>query len=347
MGVIERTHSWIATWMKTLFLILHLMLMLWTKLTCLKFCFSSLGMIAASVAFASNNPVPVVLQLDWVKNVQFAGIFQAVEQGFYKEAGMELEIRPVPKEGSSVDVVLYDPAPYIFGVAESTVLLQGGPGMSGIKAIATMFQDSPLGWMSLKSSGIQSISDFKGKRVGVHSDGVKALELALNQAGLSLDEVQTVEVGGDPAILVKGDVDLMQGYYVDEFVRLQLLSGSQGKIILARDHGYMAYSQVIITTGRMMEEHHDLVKSFLRASREGWKYALQHVEETADLIITKHSPELDRNYQIASLRRIADMVSPPWPAASAPHGCGQMEDQPGKIFKSGYSHYFHGFGGSS
>ena len=281
-----------------------------TKLTIL-YVFLIAGLIVPAHSLkAEKNLIPVVLQLDWAPNAQFAGIYQAVKQGFYVDAGMEVEIRPLPEGQSSVEIVLHETADYVFGVIESTVLLQAGVSESGIKAIATMFQDSPLGWMSLTSAGIQSPADFKGKKIGVHSDGMGALDLVLEQAGLSRDQIQMVEVGWDPIVLVDGKVDLMQGYYIDEFVRLQLLTGGKSKIMLARDYGYQAYSQVIITTETMMAERHDLVEKFLQASREGWKYALDHVEETADLVIAKYSPHLDRGYQVASLQRIAELVSP-------------------------------------
>ncbi len=281
-----------------------------TKLTIL-YVFLFTGLITTAYSQKTEKTLtPVVLQLDWVPNAQFAGIYQAIEQGFYAQAGMDVEIRPLPKGQSSVDIVLSEDAPYVFGVVESTVLLQAGVSESGIKAIATMFQDSPMGWMSLDSAEIKSPADFAGKKIGIHSDGLGALDLVLEKADLSRDQVQTVEVGWDPIILVEEKVDLMQGYYIDEFVRLQLLTGGKSNMMLARDHGYQAYSQVIITTEAMMAEHHDLVSNFLRASRDGWKYAIDHVEETADLVIEKYSPHLDLEYQVASLRRIAELVSP-------------------------------------
>ncbi len=202
-------------------------------------------------------------------------MYQAVEHGFYADAGMEVEIRALIEGRTPVDIVLNEKADYIFGVIESSFLLQAGVTESGIKAIAAMFQDSPLGWMSLHSAAIQSPADFKGKKIGIHATiEAVALDLVLNGAGLSHDHIETIEIGWDPAILVEGKVDLMQCYYMDEFVHLQLLTGGTSKIILARDYGYHAYSQVIFTTEKMMAQNHDLVKRFLRASREGWKYAL-------------------------------------------------------------------------
>ncbi len=284
--------------------------MTFTKLACLYFCFACWGGIATFGASSGKKLMPVVLQLDWIANVQFAGVYQAVEQGFYEEAGMKVEVRTIPAKGSSIDAVLNDPAPYILGVAESSSLQQKSDDREGIKVIATMFQDSPLGWMSMQSSEINTIADFKGKRVGVHIDGVKALGLVLSQVGLGLGDLEVVEVGWDPSVLIKGEVDLMQGYYIDEFVRLQLLSGGKGKIMMARDYGYLAYSQVIFTTEEMMEAQHELVKNFLQATKKGWQYALEHIEESADLVIGKYSPDLDRDYQVASMRRVAEMVSP-------------------------------------
>ena len=77
-----------------------------TKLTILYVCLIAALIVPAHSLKAEKNLIPVVLQLDWVPNAQFAGIYQAVKQGFYAEAGMEVEIRPLPDGQSSIEIVL-------------------------------------------------------------------------------------------------------------------------------------------------------------------------------------------------------------------------------------------------
>ena len=283
----------------------------------LSFAFISFALFSSlqgsgSVSFDSPAPAPrtsVVLQLDWIFNAQFAGLYQAVHRGYFRDAGMDVDIRPVSEEMQTVAAVLAMDQP-VFGVAESTVLLQEYARGAAITALVAMFQDSPMGWMFLEGKGIASIEDFRGRKVGIHPDGGKALELALSQNGVKPSELEITFVGHDPKILLDGSIDVMQGYYIDEFVRLDLVTGGRTKMILARDHGYVAYSQVIFVPDWMFERHAEIVPGFIEAVRKGWEYALDNEEETIDLLIAKYNPEIDRIYQIESLKRIRELVRP-------------------------------------
>ncbi|QXD23477.1 ABC transporter substrate-binding protein [Opitutia bacterium ISCC 51] len=261
----------------------------------------------------------VTIQLDWIYNAQFAGLYQAIEQGYLKEFDLEVTLLEAPK---SVGVVesLTDSDDLRFGVSESSVLLGKRREGHPIVALAPMFQTSPMGWMHLPKSNIQSVKDFKGKRIGIHADGLKILGIALAKHDLSLDDIHFVEVGYDPAVLIKGQIELMQAYYIDEFVELQRRTDNAGHIELAGQNGYLAYSQVLFTTEAMIESQAEIVVAVTEACRKGWAYALDHKEATIDLILSKWNPEINRDYQLASLEKIEQLVRPenskimPWPS---------------------------------
>lgn len=260
---------------------------------------------------------PVLFQLDWIYNAQFAGLYQAIEQGYFAEEGLEVTLAEAPKSRGVVETVVQH-AGIAFGSSESNVLLVQRAGGQPVVAVGTMFQDSPIGWMSLASRGFASPRDFRGRRIGIHADGGKVLQVALARAGMTLADVELVEVGYDPDEVISGKVDLMQAYYLDEYVALQLRTGGAGSIILARDHGYVAYSQVIFTTEAVAREHPEHVRGMLRAVQRGWEHALAHPEETVGLILARWNPELDRAYQEASLARIGELVKPGGAPALAP-----------------------------
>lgn len=251
---------------------------------------------------------PVTMQLDWIFNAQFAGVYQADEQGYFEEAGLAVEILPVDPEMKTVKRVLA--GAIAFGSAESNVLLKAHAGGAPVRVLATMFQDSPLGWMYLKGRDIETFADLAGKKIGIHPDGEKVLSLASARAGLELGDFLLPHVGHDIGVLVSGEIDAMQCYAIDEFVKLQLVTGGKGGLFMAKDLGYKAYSQVIFTTARTVETHPEVVRSFLRAVQRGWSYALDHKEETVDLILRKYNPDLDRAYQLASLVQIEELVRP-------------------------------------
>jgi ABC-type nitrate/sulfonate/bicarbonate transport system substrate-binding protein len=263
------------------------------------FLFSGFGLAA--------DPVKVTMQLDWIFNAQFAGLYQAEHQGYFEEAGLEVTLVPVDPEQKTVPSVLAAGG-LAFGSAESNVLLNAHAEGAPIRIVATMFQDSPIGWMYLESSGIETFSDLAGKRIGIHPDGEKVLGLAARHAGFETADFVLPHVGYDISILINGEVDAMQCYAIDEFVKLELATDGNGGVFMARDYGYSAYSQVVFTTAGTVENHPEVVRKFLMAMRKGWSYALDHKEETVTLILEKYNSTLDRDYQLASLRMIDELV---------------------------------------
>ena len=251
----------------------------------------------------------VKIQLDWIYNAQFSGLYQAIEQGYFAEHDIEVELIKAPKSIGVIDAVVEDDA-IIFGTSESSVLLVERLKGQPVVALAPMFQTTPMGWMSLSESDIDSVEDFKGKRIGIHGDGEKILEVALARAGLSLDDITFVEVGYNPSILIAGEIDLMQAYVIDEYIELQRLTKGTGKILLAGENGYLAYSQVLFTSESVIANHREIVFQIMEACRKGWAYALDNQEETVDLILKKWTPDLNREYQLGSLAKIEGLVRP-------------------------------------
>lgn len=271
-------------------------------------------LVGLSSVLTAREAVPVRVQLDWIFNAQFAGLYQAVEQGYFAEAGFAVDLKESPKSAGVVESVVAASG-LAFGVSESNVLLLERQKGRPVVALAPMFHSSPMGWMVLKKSGIRTAADFRGRKVGIHHDGEKVLAVALARVGLTLKDVVMTEVGYDPRVLLEGTVDLMQGYSLDENVALKLRAPGQSDFIHAKDHGYLAPSQVLFATEATLAAHPALVERFLAACRRGWAFALANPEATIDLILKTWNPKLDRAYQLASLGQIAPLVQPT-PASS-------------------------------
>jgi len=270
----------------------------------------SLGMVVL------GEPVRVVMQLDWIYNAQFAGLYQAKEQGYFSEEGLDVEIRPTDPNLRTVPAVLAEEI--AFGSSESNVLLGAHAEGAPIVVLATMFQESPIGWMHLSESGIDSFTDLAGRRIGVYPDGEKIIALLADKAGVDASSMTLPTVAHDISVLTSGEVDAMQGYAIDEYVKLKIATNDKAGIIMARDYGYSAYSQVIFTSRETVERHPEVVRSFLKATKKGWIYALDNPGRTVDLILRQYNPSLDRAYQLASLNEIEKLVRPAGKEALSP-----------------------------
>jgi len=252
---------------------------------------------------------PVVVQLDWIFNAQFAGFYQAIEQGYFAEAALAVELRGGMTTPDIVAATLDEPQ-ISFGSSESNVLLAEASSGAPLKILGTMFQSSPMGWMYLAESGIDEFTDLATKRVGIHADGWRVIKLLLQKNGADVSDFVTFECGYEPTVVLSGEGDAMQCYYIDEFVRFEQMVGDRAQVFLAKDYGYQAYSQVIFTHAETLEAQPEVVAAFLQALKRGWQYAFDHPRETVDLILSKYSPELDRDYQLRSLAKIQELMVP-------------------------------------
>ncbi len=244
---------------------------------------------------------PVTMQLDWKPNVQFAGLIVALEKGYYREAGLDVRLRPVDAQMKVVEAV--EAGTNWIGCSESGVLLGARAKGARVKAFGTMLQGSPFCLMSLKGKGIRTPRDLRGRTVGVHPDADLALDVVLASGGVPRSSMRTIDVAHSTEPLTGGQVDTLMGYLIDEVVSLET-AGHGLDVIRGHEHGYVAYSQVYCASERTLGMRPELVRAFLGASNRGWAEAARDPEAAVRWVVGKYQPGADAEYQRRSLREI-------------------------------------------
>lgn len=279
----------------------------------------------ATVAWAqalSADPgrtlTPVVFQLDWKPNVQFAGLLLAQSKGWYRDAGLEVVLRPIDADERVVERVTA--GTNWLGSCESGVLLAARARGEPIRAIGTMFQGTPMCLMSLKPLGITHPRQLAGRRVGLHADGNQAIDLVLASVGLGRPDVKIGLMPHDMTLLLNGEYEVAQGYAVDEAVELEL-KGHPLNLIYFHDHGYAAYGQVYFTSEAFLARDPGTVRRFLEVSHRGWKAAAANPTEAARLVVDRHLPGADFEHQLRALQRIIPLLT----RESGPRSHGKMK----------------------
>ena len=249
--------------------------------------------------------LPIVLQLDWKPNVQFAGILWAKSHGWYDNAGIDLTIRPWRPHYNQMDA-LDEPGNVIVST-EDNLLIQACAAGKHVKAIGTMVQFSGIGWMALRQSGIRHIADLKGKRIGVHPDGITALTVVLRQCGLSPQDVTVVDISYDYGELLRsGQFDVIQCYVIVEPFELAR-QGFDLHTLVAHEWGYKTYSQVFATTQRLLDAEPEALTRFLRISFDGWRAALTQPAD-AVRIVQQYLPDCNPDSERASLEAMKTFI---------------------------------------
>ncbi len=227
---------------------------------------------------------PVVLQLKWKHQFQFAGYYAALEQGYYREAGLDVRIAEAPDDIEPAEIVLRGDAD--FGIAASDLVVLRAHG-DPVVALAAIYQHSPLILLSLSGRGIDNIHSLSGKKAMIEPHAAELLAY-LETEGIDNSALTLLPHIFDPAALVSGEVDVMSAYSTDEPYLLEE-AGIPYQIFNPRAGGIDFYGDTLFTTEAQIREHPRRVAVFVDASLRGWQYALEHPEQLVDLVYEHYS----------------------------------------------------------
>lgn len=256
--------------------------------------------VLRTVGAVAQQATPLNFQLSWLRSIQYGGYFMAAERGIYKKYGIDATFSPGgPNIDSIANVVSGQAA---LGDRPCGPLIVARDKGFPIKVIGATFQKSPFSIMSLESKPIRSLQELAGKTVAVAPSARPTVTGIIRQAGLDPQKVNIVPAAPDPFALVSGQIDAYTG-----------LSTNQGTMLEARgikivslnlyDLGLPEASNVLYGRADFLDKNRELIVKFLRASIDGWKWALANKEETARTVVEKYGASgLEYDAQLAELK---------------------------------------------
>lgn len=247
----------------------------------------------------------VTLQLKWTHAFQFAGYYAAKEQGFYREAGLEVNIVEALPGVNPVQAVLEGKAEY--GVGTSSLLLERYAGKP-VVALAVIFQHSPYVLIARQKSLAQGIHDLVGSRVMLEPQADELLAY-LQKEGISMDRIIRLEHSYDPLDLISGKTDAIAGYITNQPYYLDRVHIPY-QIYTPRSAGIDFYGDNLFTTQSELKEHPQRVKNFRAASLRGWQYAMENPDEIIDLILKQYSQRHSRDYFKFEAKQMMPLIRP-------------------------------------
>ena len=224
----------------------------------------------------------VSLQLKRHHQFQFAGYYAALEQGYYRDEGLDVTIKDRDPEINNIDQVLNGDSQY--GISDSVLLVYQAQ-KKPIAIVAPIFQHSPSVFIALKSSGINSPHKMIGKRIALYpndADGLPLLAM-LYETGVTQQGYKRMQSHFDLDQLTSGDVDIIHGYSTDEPYTLRE-KGFDINVIYPQNFGVDLYGDILFTTQDELAHHPKRVAAMKRATIRGWEYAIAHKEEIIRLI---------------------------------------------------------------
>jgi class 3 adenylate cyclase/ABC-type nitrate/sulfonate/bicarbonate transport system substrate-binding protein len=263
--------------------------------------------MAACLVLLASDPAAaldqVSMQLKWKHQFQFAGYYAALDQGFYRDAGLGVTIR---EGGPGIDVadeVASGKAD--FGVCSASVLREWTLGRR-LVVLAGIFQHSPVVILVPRRADITSVSDLRGRRL-MDSPGSDEIAAMLKREGVDYEAMPHVVHDGNPRDLLAGKADAMVAYSTNEpFVLDQL--GAAYHIFSPEAYGIDFYGDNLCASEDEVKAHTNRVAAFRTASVKGWAYALAHKEATVDLILKSYSVKKSRAALLFEAERTETLV---------------------------------------
>jgi NitT/TauT family transport system substrate-binding protein len=262
--------------------------------------------LAAGNAGAANTPV--TFQLNWVAGGANAGFAAAVAEGFYRDAGLDVTLVQGNGSGNTAQLVANGRSEiaYADAVAVSQLIAKGAP----MKVLSTVYQSNPNEVSALKKTGIKSVKDLAGKKVGVPSGSSQTTMLPLLLKANNLKESDVNLINMPPTAMVpsllQGQVDAILGSVDSYQIQLEA-QGAQTDNFMFADHGVPTVSTSIFASDSYIKNNPEVVKKFIAASLKGWYFALDNPEKAVKDLKSVF-PEMNEKLATAELASIKPLL---------------------------------------
>jgi NitT/TauT family transport system substrate-binding protein len=284
---------------------------------------------AAAGGGESGGLTPVKLQLQWLTQAQFSGYYAALDQGYYEDEGLDVEIIPsggdiVPQDALANGEVDYAIAwvPKVLGSIE-----QG----ANITDVAQIFERSATLQVSFADAGIDSVADLEGKTIGSWGYGNEwELFAGLNKAGVT--DFEIVQQAFDMNAFLAGDIDAAQAMTYNEYAQLlesenpetgELYQPEDFSVLDWNEEGTAMLQDAIWADADRLADDPDYAETtvaFIKASLKGWIYARDNPQEAAD-IVTAAGSTLGTSHQLWMTNEVNKLI---WPSTTG--GIGLVDE---------------------
>ncbi len=245
---------------------------------------------AALLAPASASAQKITFTLNWVVGGDHAPYFYALKNGWYKDAGLDLDIEAGRGSAASAQKVAAGSAQ--IGLSDMAgVLLFNGKGAK-LVGVMNIYANSPQGMYWKKSSGIKSVKDLAGKRIGNPAgDGARTMWPALAKAnGIDPNSVIWVNIDANSklAALKSGAIDATTSFFNLHHIFARELGDDMG-FLAWRDGGLNPYGNSIIVQADWLSKNKDKVAAFVKVTQKAFAECAKKPEPCIQAMVDMNS----------------------------------------------------------
>lgn len=272
--------------------------------------FSLLASLAvSSIVMAADD---VTFQLDWLPGGDKAPVYVGIQEGFFAEE--DLNVKVASGRGSTDALTKMATGQSDVGSSDIGALM-AARAQDGVPVVAVLpyFTQAPHAFFALKSSGINSIKDLKGKKVATSpfTSSNAFLPLILKENGLSEDDIRLVKTdpGALGPMMITGNTDAIIAWVTNTalFETQALEAGKEIIEIPWSSAGLSLYSSSLLASERFLKERPEVAKRFVKAFKKSLEFTYAHPEK-AGVALHMKVPEVDADVVAAQIKSITNLV---------------------------------------
>jgi len=231
----------------------------------------------------------VSLQLLWKNQFEFAGFYIAKEKGFYNDVSLDVSLKEYNFGTNIVDDILNEVSD--IGIGRSSLVLSKLKGKD-IIFLNALYQSSPYVLISKERPDLQTIKDFKNKKIMLSADleSLAAISSMIKANDIRSKDYQYIKHSFNIQDLIDNKVDLITSYLSNEPFLLQE-KNIAFKVFNPKDYGFNFYADILFTSQKYLKSHPQIILKFQNATLKGWKYAFEHINETVEIILKKYNSQ--------------------------------------------------------
>lgn len=270
---------------------------------------------------SSGNKDKINLRLKWAYQAQFSGYMVAKEMGFYKEAGLDVDIKPAGPDLKPYATVATGVDDVGIGII-SQIITSRSNGVP-LVAIAQIFQDSPNRFVLKGKNRIDSLPQLKGKKVGLWlgGDEIEFVSM-LKKVGMELKDITVIPQKFSVSPFIADEYVCSQVMIYNEQLQVQkeLASKDSLQVFSPKDFNSAILGDLLFTSETFLKKHPERLERFLAATFKGWQYVKEHPDEAVNIVL-KYNPELNKEEQMKQLNAILGLI---YTGNTVPRGMGYL-----------------------
>lgn len=257
---------------------------------------------------AQKETKKITFVLDWTPNTNHTGVYVAKELGYFKDAGLDVDIIQ-PPEGGALSLVAAGKAEFGVSFQEEIAAAITSDSPLDVVAVGTILQHNTSGIISLKEDNISSPKGMENKVYATWDTPVEKaiLKQVITKDGGNYDKVKMIpSTVTDVISALQSNVDAVWVYYGWDGVATKV-KGLDTNYFAFKDIDPVLdfYTPVIAASPKYLEQNGDTAKKFLAAVAKGYEYAIEKPEEAAKILV-KNAPEVDPALATASQKYLVD-----------------------------------------